>query len=389
MAAFDSTAKLVKKNYLMRILLDPQIFNEQVFGGISRYYTEIFSNLAQNRELQLQLPVYASDNAYLKNSILYTPEQKRNSFFLSVLKKIGVSVRKKIRKKNRQKAINALQKQDFDVFIPTYYDPYFLEFIGSKPFVLTVYDMIHELFPQYFTGDTTTVKNKLLLMEKATRIIAVSENTKKDILRIYPHIDASKIEVIYHGSSIKIEDIAVNLPKEYILFVGVRKFYKNFEFLLRSVRQLLSENPNLHLVCAGGGKFTEEESAFIKGLGLPDQVVQKSFEEKELGQFYKEAKCFVFPSDYEGFGIPVVEAMACGCPVVLTHNSSFPEVAGDAGIFFEKGNAEDLKNKIESLLKDEQLRSEFAAKGLARAKMFDWDKAAMQCYELYKKAINE
>ena len=258
----------------------------------------------------------------------------------------------------------------------------------SIPPVIRV-PVIHELFPKYFESNDPIAKNKLLLMEKATKIIAVSQNTKKDIIRIYPQIDAEKIEVIYHGNSIKIDTtVSVQLPSNYILFVGVRENYKNFNFFINAINELLKNDSTLHVVCAGGGKFNQKEIQFIKSLGFENQIVHKNFKENELGQFYKKAKCFVFPSMYEGFGIPVLEAMACGCPIVLGHHSSFPEVAGNAGVYFDLNNSEDLKNKINQLLNDENLRNDYIEKGFAQVQKFNWESAAEQCFELYKKAIN-
>ena len=141
------------------------------------------------------------------------------------------------------------------------------------------------------------------------------------------------------------------------------------------------------MVCAGGGKLKEEEKKIILKLGLKNQIIHKDFNENELGLFYKKAMCFVFPSIYEGFGIPVLESMACGCPIVLGNHSSFSEVAGDAGVFFDLNNSSDLKNKIESLLMNESLRKEFSLMGLVQIKKFNWENASQQCFKLYKNTI--
>ena len=373
----------------MKILLDPQIFNLQTYGGISRYYTEIFSRLNKRKNISITLPIYSSNNVYVANSGLFITEKKRITSLIKTLNILGISTRS-LNKRISEKQINNLfEKANFDLFIPTYYDPYFLKIIGNKPFVLTVYDMIHELFPQYFIDDYWNVKdNKKILLEKATKIIAVSNNTKKDIIKIYPHIDESKIEVIYHGNSIQVNEyVAVDLPDNYILFVGSRDHYKNFYFLVESIKDLLISDPTLILICAGGGKFKDEEIKFINDLGLRNQIDQRYFEENELGIFYKNAKCFVFPSQYEGFGIPVLESMACGCPIVLSNASSFPEVAGDAGIFFENNNKEDLKYKIETVLNNENFRNSHIVMGLEHVKKFSWETASIKCLELYKKVI--
>lgn len=373
----------------MRILLDPQIFSDQLFGGISRYYTEVYSNLNKRDGVSVILPIVNSKNVYIQNSDLFIKASKSKLNLIAVLNSLGISTRSYSKSETEKAIKNAFLSSNFDLFIPTYYNPYFLDSIGEKPFVLTVYDMIHELFPQYFINDIhNVVANKRLLIEKATKIIAVSNNTKKDIVRLYPHIDASKIEVIYHGNSIKVHnDVKVDLPNKYILFVGSRWFYKNFTFFIETIKEMLYKDKSLHVLCAGGGEFTPEEKQFIKDLGLEDQVLFKYFQENELGQYYKNAICFVFPSNYEGFGIPVLESMACGCPIVLTNNSSFPEVAGDAGVFFEMDDADDLRNKINSLINDENLRNDYILKGYEQVKKFTWNGASQQCLELFQKII--
>lgn len=374
----------------MKLILDSQAFNYQKYGGVSRYYTEIFSVLQKNESVEVETPWFFTKNIYYKESSLFNKKQKQKTFWLGLLSSLGISIRKKSQKLNFSETKKIALEYNFDVFIPTYYDPYFLDFINEKPFVLTVYDMIHELFPEYFSDGEKVKANKLVLIEKATRIIAVSQNTKKDILKLYPHIDASKIDVIYHGTSIKAnENKKINLPADYILYVGSRAKYKNFDFLVESVKELLKKDPNLYLVCAGGGEFSKEEKEFLKKIELENQIIQKDFEESELGEFYKKAKCFVFPSLYEGFGIPVLESMACGCPVVLGNHSSFPEVAENAGVYFEMNSKEDLKDKIEKLLESDALRAEFTAKGLEQVKKFTWENASQQCLEVYKKAASK
>jgi len=368
----------------MKILVDPQIFNQQKYGGISRYYTEIFSVLAKKPAVDVNIPIYSTDNIYLKDSDLLT----KNIFLTSLyntLAFLGIST-KSLRKKNANQLLEKIcHENNYDVFIPTYYDPYFLDLIREKPFVLTVYDMIHELMPQYFENDPyNVIEFKSILIEKASRIIAVSNNTKNDILKFYPHIDPDKIVVIYHGSSIKIDrNVNVDLPSSYILYVGSRANYKNFTFLVNAIDPILKDNPNLILLAAGGGEFTDEEIDFIKKKGLDKQILQKNFEENELGLFYKNAIFFVFPSLYEGFGIPVLESMACGCPIILSDSSSFPEVAGQAGMYFDCTSEADLRQKMKMLLKDENLRKQFSEKGLLQVKKFDWEVAAKQCLEVY------
>jgi glycosyltransferase involved in cell wall biosynthesis len=367
----------------MKIHIDTQTFNEQKFGGISRYHAEIINNLNRISSVQVQCPIFYSENLHLKEANLF--RGFRSKFFDSKL--IPNFIREQLVFKNKKADIEALKKSDFDVFVPSYYDDYFLDYLKNKPFVLTVYDLIQELMPQYFENDVETAKRKKILIENANRIIAISESTKADILKVYPETDVSKIDVVYLSQSITIkENNSLSLPKNYILFVGNRTRYKNFLFFLKAVAPLMKENHELFIVCAGGNRFIREEKKLIKELNLSDQIIQQNFEDNDLATYYKNAKCFVFPSEYEGFGIPVLEAMACGCPVVLANHSSFPEVAGDAGVYFELNNPDDLKNKIADLLKNDSLRKSYSEKGLAQEKKFSWQKTAADCLEVYKKA---
>ena len=371
----------------MKLLLDPQAYNMQRFGGITRYHTEVFVALSKLPDVQIECPIIFADNLHLKEHGLF--QSSWNDIIKSpwLPKFIKKKIAKKFRRKNFHETKTALAKQDYDVFVSTYYDPYFLDYIGDKPFVLTLHDMIHDLFPQYFTRDKYTVSRKKLLLEKATRVIAVSENTKKDILKFYPHIDANKIDVVYLSQSIDTQSkVKVDLPQKYILFVGNRTIYKNFNFFIEAVTPLLKADPNLFVVAAGGNAFEKTEAELLQKLGIFQQVIQRNFEDNELASYYSQAQCFVFPSEYEGFGIPVLEAMACGCPVVLAHHSSFPEVAGDAGVYFELHNADDLKIKVSALLQDQALREDFSKKGIDRAQQFSWKQTAMGCLESYKKA---
>lgn len=371
----------------MRILVHPQTFNLQRYGGISRYYTEVLSRIAKNNTVQI--PLYGTSNVYYNESSLVTLKQRIYFLYLKLLTLFGIRKLEKTRKRNDKLLNKMILNQKFDVFIPTYYDTSFLNFIDSKPFVLTVYDMIYELFPEYFIDEEKAVgvivSNKLVLMQKATRIIAVSENTKKDIIKIYPHINPSKIDVVYHGCSIAVSNKKTDfLPQKYILFVGTRANYKNFIFLVNSIQELLKTHSDLFLLCAGGGNWDAQEKNFIRQLDLENKIIYREFKEDELGLYYKNAICFVFPSLYEGFGIPVLEAMSCGCPIVLGYHSSFPEVAGDAGVYYETNNEADLKNKIQILIENPVLRNEFSAKGLKQAKKFSWEKASLECFNVYK-----
>lgn len=367
---------------MMKILLDPQIFYSQRFGGISRYFTELYRSLRADARVAIVCPLFVSQNLHLQHYNLQPSGIK--VFLLRAWNRLAFWSR--MLEKNKRYTNYLLRREVADIFIPTYYDPYFLSAIGSKPFVLTVFDMIHELFPHYF-GDNPTVLRKKLLMERATRIIAISKSTRQDIIRLYPHIDASKIHVVYLSHSIKTEAIFKDSGnKDYILFVGRREFYKNFTFFVHAVSEWLREN-DMNLYCLGGGAFTIEEQNLINCLHLEDRVQQVTFKDNDLWKYYTGAFAFVFPSEYEGFGIPVLESMSCGCPVVLPEVSSLPEVAGPAGVYFELNNAASLVSKLELLRRNADFRKEIITLGFIQEKKFSWERTKEECLKVYELAL--
>jgi glycosyltransferase involved in cell wall biosynthesis len=373
----------------MKILIDPKIFNDQIFGGISRSYVEIYRELTHIHGVTVHCPLYYTDNIYFRESVFFDNSfQNRFSILIKFGKFIRPFLPRKLRIRNLRETSNLLKAKTYDLFVPTYYDTYFLEHIGETPFVLTVYDMIHELFPDYFLDDDETVPNKKLLITKATKVIAISKSTKDDIIRIYPEIDASKIKIVHLAHSISAGNEKTELPDRYVLFVGNRSIYKNFDFFLKALAPLLINDDGLMLVCAGGNPFTEEEIKQIELLNLSGKLIQKNFKDNELANFYVNALFFVFPSKYEGFGIPVLEAMACGCPVILANHSSFIEVAGDAAAFFELEDALGLTLIMEKFLNDPNTRDEFRIKGLERSVKFSWKKTTKETFEVYKEALS-
>ena len=281
---------------------------------------------------------------------------------------------------------NRIHWGNFDVFHPTYYNPYFQKILKKKPYVLTVHDMIQESFPDMFKGDNIAIQKKKVI-ECATRIIAVSQNTKTDILKFYD-IDPNKIEVIHHATSLNMQqpDITLNLPPKFILFVGDRWSYKNFIFFIRSISDILSEENNLYLICAGSGIFSDEEISLFEDLKIKRKVIHYPIvNDNTLSQLYRKAVLFVFPSLYEGFGIPVLEAFSCGCPVATSNCSSFPEVGGDAIKYFDPYNSNSIKDTIEDIVHNESLQDSLRIRGYQRLKLFSWEKTALDTKKVYEK----
>ncbi|MFC4233110.1 glycosyltransferase family 4 protein [Parasediminibacterium paludis] len=365
----------------MKVLYDYQIFGMQDYGGISRIYTELLKAKLPENNFIPELPLRFSNNYYLNElkNVQYYP------FFpkMALFKKVQI-----MNKFNKNYSINKIKLSKFDIFHPTYYDPYFLPYLDKKPFVITFFDMIHEKFgSQYkeFAQDKTIYEGKQQLVKHAARIISISESTRKDLIE-YFNVPAEKIDVIHLATSLGKSNNEPIIKGDYLLFVGRRERYKNFNMLIVSLQPLFQNNKNLKLICAGGGIFSDDEVALINNLGIQDQVLQLPFNKDNiLSNLYTHALAFLFPSLYEGFGIPVLEAFACGCPLILSNTSSLPEVAGDAAAYFNPYEANSILNSVNSVLHNNAYRQQLKEKGILRANNFSWKKTLMETENTYKK----
>ncbi|GHV66176.1 mannosyltransferase [Bacteroidia bacterium] len=357
---------------MMKILYDNQVFCWQKFGGISRYFYELIKNL--DNDIIPEFPIYLSNNHYIANKDI----SSHFHFFPNTefRKKFGI-----ISRVNKL-AFRIGNKKNIDIVHPTYYDPYFLKYIGNKPFVLTVYDMIHEKYPDLFVKDPTT-HHKPLLCQKATKIIAISENTKKDLINIWD-IKPEKIEVIYLGQSFNLANAQkVDLPDRYILYTGQRNLYKNFTRCAKAFAKIAENNKDLKFICTGQ-PFSKEELTLFENLKISNLVQHLFVNDNQLVTLYKHAQLFVFPSEYEGFGIPILEAFASGCPIALSNTSCFPEIAGNAGLYFDPIDVDSIVAAMQQLLNSESLREELIAKGFLQLRKFSWTKMAKETCLLYK-----
>lgn len=279
-----------------------------------------------------------------------------------------------------------LKEGNFDVFHPTFFDNYFLKYIGDKPWVITVHDMMPELFPEYFNTRNEQIQFKKKYLNQAAAIIAVSEQTKKDMIRLLG-IPADKITVVYHGGPDK-EDVKDDslIDAPYFLYVGTRDAYKNFPQTLADFADFHHNHPDVKLVCTGGD-FTLVEINMIEKLGIADVLVHISANGHDMKVLYAHAIAFVYPSLYEGFGMPILEAYAYGCPVLLNNKSCFPEIAADAAIYFDsepgKSNLVEMFERIYQLSDEE--KNEIVAKGYSRLNDFSWKKSAETLAEVYRK----
>jgi glycosyltransferase involved in cell wall biosynthesis len=194
---------------------------------------------------------------------------------------------------------------------------------------------------------------------------------------------------VYHANSINPDNqTSIKAPDKYMLFVGGRNHYKNFTFFISSIRRLLIDNRDLKLLCVGGGNFSKDEIELIDNLGLKESVLHTKADDRQLTFLYKNAICFVYPSRYEGFGIPILEAFACDCPITISNASCFPEIAADAAIYFDPYDEKSIIDTIEKVYKDDVLRDMLVSLGRERLKKFSWQQSANKTYNIYREAKN-
>lgn len=368
----------------MRVLFDHQAFTDQEYGGISRYYFELISRFGADENVP-RSSLLLSSNAYLNSSY----DSRVVNFFP---KRSFKGKKRIIRFVNELSSNFQLTRGEFDIFHPTYYNPYFLKRIGQKPFVVTFYDMIHEKFSNRYTSlelDKELVLNKKLLFQKASKVIAISQTTKNDIMEIYG-VSGENIEVVYLGSSLQPTEVSFKpslvLAEPYLLFVGNRDKYKNFRFYIESVAELLKKESIL-FVCAGGGDFRDDEKELLKKLGIANLVRYYPIDDNRLSNLYSNALAFVFPSLYEGFGIPVLEAFSCGCPCLLSKGGSLPEVGGEAARYFDGEDSESVVSSLRDIICNESLRNELSLKGYERIKQFSWDRMYKDTIGVYNSVL--
>jgi glycosyltransferase involved in cell wall biosynthesis len=176
----------------------------------------------------------------------------------------------------------------------------------------------------------------------------------------------------------------IPLPESYLLFVGTRGGYKNFLLFVEAVGPLLRKDHRLHVVCVGGGGFTPSEADGLSRQGILERCHQHQVRDEHLAHYYEHARAFVFPSTYEGFGIPIVEAFSCGCPAAVSDASCFPEIASSAALYFDPDDPESMRSAVERLMYDDALRTRLAAEGRMRAQEFRWERTAAQTLAVYR-----
>jgi glycosyltransferase involved in cell wall biosynthesis len=365
----------------MRILYDHQVFSLQDAGGASRYYYELIRTLAGASEVHTELWLGINDTVL--------PFRQLSRAQSHVLSWGGFLKRGSARYVANELLGNALAlfAGRMDVYHPTLYRR--MPLVRARRLVATHHDCTVERFPHLFSNAQQNIRFKRRQYAEADAIICVSESSRQDLLRFYA-VDAAKTRVIYHGLERLPRSAAAavawhaQVPAEYLLFVGSRAPYKNFNNLLRAFRAT-GLHKSMLLLVVGGGVLTPEEQTLAEELEISRSlVVFPHLADTLLAQAYGAARLLVYPSRWEGFGFPPLEAMAAGCPALVSNNSCLPEICRDAPFYFNPQEAGSLEATLLQATNDEPARRRARERGTRVAAEYSWQKCADQTLALYR-----
>lgn len=378
----------------MKIAFDSQIFCTQHYGGVSRYYCEIASRIAKEAGVQVSIAAPLHVNAYLA----HVPRGVVSGFRAPNTDRFQTSrganyPRLALRGLGLLMGDRMLRAMNPDIVHETYFFPYRLGPRRARR-VLTIYDMIHEKFASsFFSRADKTPRYKAQAAERADHVICISEATRRDAIEILG-LHPDKTSVIHLGfdlmntAGVHVEELILPTREPFLLYVGYRGGYKNFLRLLEAYGTSLQLKTGYKLICFGGGAFHANEMKTMQTLGLDSShVMQLGGDDQLLAKLYKSASAFIYPSLYEGFGIPPLEAMSHDCPVVCSNTSSIPEVVGDAAEYFDPADTENMRAAIERVVTSDSYGKSLIARGRERLKCFSWDRCAIETLDIYRKLV--
>ena len=355
----------------IRVLFDDQIFVTYRRGGMSRYFAELI------RE-------YSSGEAGVEPSTPYRWVVNEHLAHLNP-QRFRIARRGPLRRQKVRRVANggiALGSPRPDIVHHTFYDPRWLKPTDAKR-VTTVVDMVPELFPEYAAG---MHRSKRDYVASSEAVLCISETTKADLLRLYGD-PGVPVEVTHLAAGEELADPRPRLPATpwpYLLFLGNRGWYKNFELALKAFARVATQHRDLHLLCVGGPPLQDDEATAIRERGLAQRVHHTWLSDDDLPAAYQHAEAFLFPSRYEGFGLPVVEAFTAGCPAVVSDIECFREVAADGAVFVGPDDVEATAEAVSRLLVDADHRRRTVELGRAVAARYSWQLTAKRTAEVYR-----
>jgi glycosyltransferase involved in cell wall biosynthesis len=368
----------------MRIAYDHQVFVQQRFGGISRYFAELVAHIGRDVAHQVEVIAPFHQNEYLTRADVAPFVHGRRLQRGRLL-----SIRRALRLGNRLALPFAWAGRHPDILHETYYAP---ESSGrGRVRVLTVYDMIHELYPDRLRQSATLTAAKRAAVARADHIICISETTRRDLVRLFDVFPSrTSVVLLGHALAAGVDGTAAASiappPWPYAFYVGDRDSYKNFLFAVEALSRSATLR-DLHLLAFGSRPFTAAEQQRLQELGMSARVHHETGSDALLAARYRAAQLFVCPSQYEGFGLPPLEAMAYGCPVACSTGGSIPEVVGDAGEYFDPLDGDALTHALERVAADEARRHALIAAGLLRAAEFTWQRCARETVAVYERLL--
>ena len=381
-------------NLPLSVYMHPRAFWFLKFSGVSRYVCELAEGLV-SMGVDVHIPIKETINEYLLNASFFKKTSSETCdapLHIRMMHRLlaQTPLREKARRHElRHQGLQAFRRRKYDIIHPTHNNAVeLLPYIGQTPLVITVHDMTHELFSSCFPASDPSSARKRIYAQRADRIIAISECTKNDLVRLF-NISPDKIDVVHHGNSLLLpknaDAIQLDIPERYVLFVGGRNGYKNFKRFAEAFAIAAAEDPQLHLICAGGGAFSEAELTHLQQLGIAERCLQRWVTDEELAVLYNRAQAFVYPSEYEGFGLPLLEAYECGAPVLCANASCFPEIAERGALYFNPLNIEEMAYTIRQTVQSPEQQAALKAAGRRRILDFSWQKTAEKTLETYLK----
>jgi mannosyltransferase len=342
----------------MKIYYDNIIYSLQKAGGISVVWANLIQEILR-REASLRFLEYEGALGNISRKELIIPSamiEDRKSRLLAMERFINPTIK----------------EEEHFIFHSSYYrtcnNPNAIN-------VTTVHDFIYNFYCQNYLSKYIHCKQMYSAIRKSDAVVCISNNTKKDLVRLLPDIDPNKVYTIYNGVGNSFYFAKDHTVRDYAMFVGNRKGYKNF---LKIIEAVAISKLELMVI---GSPLTEKEERLLKNAGC--RFKQRSFvSDEELNELYNHAFCLIYPSEYEGFGLPIIEAQKAGCPVIACNRSSVPEVIGDKRLLMENVNTSEILRLIKPL-KDAEFRDSVVKTGMANTERFSWERMADQYWQLY------
>jgi glycosyltransferase involved in cell wall biosynthesis len=356
---------------MYKVCFDDIIFELQKAGGISKYWGKLIQNTYKNKDIK-NVNIQGKN---AKHNVFFSEKysQKVTSYIFFPL-----SVRR---------YLPIFRTYDCDIVHSSYYRVPLFKRKNIKQ-VVTVHDFMYEFFDTGFKRKIHIWQKKKSMLN-ADAIICVSKHTKKDLVELYPDINSDILYIVPNGVDEEFKPLdQKKINSNLLLYVGNRSGCKNFEFILRLMSQSkYIQQRKFNLMCVGGGKFSKIELDLFKEYELSEVITQVlSVSNEKLNQFYNEAYALLFPSKYEGFGIPALEAQMAGCPVVYANTSSLPEVMGYTELGYTLDDLDGAVNALQ-LLENKDFKRLMIGKGILHASSLTWENSVNLTHEVYKKVI--